>query len=142
VSEVSSACGETCGPGGVCGGGGGGGCACEHDPCTVGTKLAATCDPCAAAVCAKDSYCCGVAWNSICVSEIPSVCGETCGSAGVCGAAGNSCAHDVCTTGSKLADGCNTCVTKLCAKDSYCCTTGWSSICVAEVGSICGQTCN
>jgi 3',5'-cyclic AMP phosphodiesterase CpdA len=44
-------------------------------------------------------------------------------------------------TGAKLTKSCDPCVTKICAKDSYCCNTAWSSICVDEVSSICGQTC-
>ncbi len=52
-----------------------------------------------------------------------------------------ACAHDLCTTGSTLKSGCNACVTEICAADSYCCKTKWSSQCVAEVASICGQTC-
>jgi predicted phosphodiesterase len=29
----------------------------------------------------------------------------------------------------------------VCAADSYCCTTAWNSICVAEAGRICGESC-
>jgi hypothetical protein len=57
------------------------------------------------------------------------------------GQAAASCAHDPCATGAKLQSGCNSCVTEICAADSYCCKTKWSSQCVAEVASICGQTC-
>ena len=52
-----------------------------------------------------------------------------------------SCAHDICTTGATLKSGCNSCVTEICAADSYCCRTKWSSQCVAEVASICGESC-
>jgi hypothetical protein len=52
-----------------------------------------------------------------------------------------SCAHDICTTGAKLTSGCDPCVTTICAQDSYCCTTKWSSQCVQEVASICNRTC-
>jgi hypothetical protein len=52
-----------------------------------------------------------------------------------------SCAHDICSTGAILKSGCNSCVTEICAADSYCCKTRWSSQCVAEVASICGETC-
>jgi hypothetical protein len=56
-------------------------------------------------------------------------------------ASGSSCAHDPCATGAKLVSGCDACVTKICAQDSYCCTTKWSTQCVQEVSSICSQTC-
>ncbi len=57
---------------------GGGGSTCTHDICVAGSKLSKTCDPCAGAVCAADSYCCGTKWDSICVGEVASVCGESC----------------------------------------------------------------
>jgi hypothetical protein len=112
---------------------GGGGGSCAHPICSSGSKLTSGCDPCATKVCASDSYCCTTAWDSICVGEVSSICGQSCG--------GGSCAHPICSTGSKLASGCDPCATKICAADSYCCTTQWDSICVGEVKSICGQTC-
>ncbi len=54
---------------------------------------------------------------------------------------GDNCAHDICTSGAKLANGCDACVTQICAQDSYCCVTKWSSQCVTEVGTICNQNC-
>jgi len=53
-----------------------------------------------------------------------------------------TCAHSICTTGGKLASGCDPCVTSICAADSFCCVTSWDSICVGEVSSICGESCN
>ncbi len=53
-----------------------------------------------------------------------------------------TCAHDICSNGGALADGCDACVTQICAQDSYCCSNGWDDQCVAEVGSICGQSCD
>jgi hypothetical protein len=52
--------------------------ACEHPICTVGTKLTSGCDPCATKICASDSYCCTNSWDSICVGEVSSICGQTC----------------------------------------------------------------
>ncbi len=55
---------------------------CAHPVCQQGAKLnAPVCDPCAAQICAVDSYCCTTAWDSICVGEVASVCGQTCPSA-------------------------------------------------------------
>ncbi len=52
---------------------------CAHPLCQQGAKLnAAVCDPCAAQVCAVDSYCCSTAWDSICVGEVASICQLTC----------------------------------------------------------------
>jgi hypothetical protein len=58
--------------------GGGGTNTCKHGLCTAGNKLKASCDPCAEEVCAQDSYCCRTLWDNICVSEVHSICGETC----------------------------------------------------------------
>lgn len=51
---------------------------CAHDVCVAGGALSSTCDDCAAAVCAADSYCCTSAWDSTCVSLVGSYCGFTC----------------------------------------------------------------
>jgi len=122
--------GQTCSSSGTCTGGG----SCSHPICSTGTSLPSSCDSCAASICAVDSYCCTTAWDSICVGEVSSVCGQSCG--------GGSCSHPECNTGTKLKSGCDACVTKICGQDSFCCNTKWDSICVGEVGSICGEACN
>jgi hypothetical protein len=125
------ASGQTCSSGGTCTGGGG---SCAHPICSTGVDLQSGCDPCATQICAVDSYCCHTAWDSICVGEVSSVCHQSCG--------GGTCAHPECSTGVKLTKGCDTCVGEICAQDSYCCNTKWDSLCVSEVSSICGESCN
>ena len=51
----------------------------------------------------------------------------------------SSCAHDECTTGTRLTKSCSACATAVCSKDPTCCsTTGqWDSICVSEVNTYC-----
>jgi len=49
-------------------------CTCAHSYCTVGTLLAAQCDPCVKAICAVDPFCCNNSWDSACVSETNTVC--------------------------------------------------------------------
>lgn len=49
----------------------------------------------------------------------------------------NTCAHDFCSTGTKLKSGCAACVTAICAQDSICCSSQWDSICVGEVADYC-----
>jgi hypothetical protein len=66
--------------------------------------------------------------------------GSSCNSSGQCVA--TSCAHPICSTGTKLTSGCDACVASICAKDSYCCGTSWDSTCVGEVSSVCGQSCS
>ncbi len=65
------------GTGGV-GGGGGGTSTCSHSICTTGKKLTSSCDACATKICSEDSYCCATRWDSICVGEVQSICGESC----------------------------------------------------------------
>jgi hypothetical protein len=52
--------------------------ACSHATCATGSKLAASCDPCVAKICAADPYCCNTYWDSICVSEVAQFCGASC----------------------------------------------------------------
>jgi hypothetical protein len=51
---------------------------CSHDVCTMGDTLDASCSPCAAAVCAADSYCCDALWDTACVDLVGSVCETSC----------------------------------------------------------------
>lgn len=67
--------------------------------------------------------------------------GTTCSSAGTCTGSSSTCAHAICVAGKKLTDGCDACVTKICAADDYCCSGSWDSVCVSEVSELCGQTC-
>src|SRR5205823_12231059 len=98
----------------------------------TGAALANGCDACVTKICAADSYCCTTSWDSICVGEVGSICGQSCT---------KQCAHDECKTGTNLTSGCDACVTQICAADAYCCSTSWDRLCVNEVGSICGKSC-
>ena len=126
VGEVATICGATCG----------GGAECEHGMCETGTPLVSTCDECVGNICAADPFCCDSGWDGICVGEVESICGST-----ECNAP-TECAHDTCVVGGPL-DGatCGDCVTAICGADPFCCATQWDSICVGEVGSICGGVC-
>jgi hypothetical protein len=132
-------CGGTCGAcgagqtctGGTCTGGG----ACAHPICSTGGDLDPACDSCAAQICAADSFCCNNSWDATCVSEVASVCHQSCGGTGTC-------AHPICTAGTKLTASCDSCATQICAADSFCCNNRWDSQCVSEVSSVCHQSCN
>ncbi len=95
-------------------------------------------------ICGVDSFCCATLWDGICVSEVRTVCNSL-----KCPEAQGSCSHSLCTaypTGSPLSNGCDSiaanCVSTICGLDSWCCNTGWDSICVSEVTSYCGKNCN
>jgi hypothetical protein len=135
VGESASVCGESCSGGGSSSSSGSGGeSTCAHAECATGTKLVSGCDPCATKICSTDPYCCSTAWDSICVGEVTSVCGDSCTGT-------STCSHADCSTGGKLVSNCDPCVAEVCAKDPYCCSTAWDSICVGEVGSVCGKPC-
>ena len=52
--------------------------ACSHDVCTVGIKLTDSCNACVTEICTTDDYCCVTKWSSTCVSEVTSICDQTC----------------------------------------------------------------
>lgn len=77
VGEVASICGQSCTappPTGTDAGGG----TCAHPVCAAGAALVGGCEPCATQLCAQDAYCCSVAWDATCVSEVTSICGMAC----------------------------------------------------------------
>ncbi len=109
-------------------GAGGGSTGCAHDLCESGVALVASCDPCAAEVCAADDYCCDMDWDGLCVALVDDLCDNLCNPVVMC-------EHSVCMTGDALTDGCDPCVTSVCAADDLCCDeiVGWDTTCVAAV---------
>jgi hypothetical protein len=103
---------------------------CSHSPCQTGATLNPLCDWCVGSICSVDSYCCNTWWDSICVGEVWSVCGQRCD----CGA--------LCTVGNPFnAFACPPCTSNVCSVDPYCCRVQWDSICVGELLTYCGKTC-
>lgn len=76
VAMVESECGANCEePPGTC----------AHDPCYTGDRLAPSCDPCVAAICAAKPGCCTTSWDDSCVDMVPTHCApKVCGSKGQC----------------------------------------------------------
>ncbi|KAJ3293206.1 hypothetical protein HDU76_007074 [Blyttiomyces sp. JEL0837] len=111
---------------------------CSHSVCVSGAALSSSCDSCAAAVIAQDSYCGSSSWDSQCISEVATLCPSiNCG--GTTG--GSTCAHSICSTGVKLASDCDPCAQQIIAQDPYCGSVKWNYRCVNEVASICGISC-
>src|SRR5687767_4912636 len=52
-----------------------------------------------------------------------------------------ACAHAPCEVGDALDATCDPCVASVCAVDPFCCDASWDGICVEEVASVCGETC-
>jgi hypothetical protein len=50
-----------------------------------------------------------------------------------------SCGHSICEVGPRVSATCDSCVASICDVDPFCCTDRWDSLCVAEVGSVCGR---
>ena len=121
--------------GGIAGGGGTWACPNpQHDCCTSGGGGCSN-TACCITVCGLDSFCCNVAWDSICIAEGLSDCRPNC-TVGECPDSDHTC----CTTG---APGCTAldCCESVCAVDSFCCTTAWDRDCIAEAISVCGLSC-
>lgn len=112
-----------------------------RDKCSTGGAISTASDPCVSSVCAVDPFCCSTAWDSICVSEVRTVCDSL-----TCPEANGTCGHSLCTTGASLVNTCDStkanCVSSICAVDSFCCNTAWDDICMAEVESVCGNNCD
>jgi len=96
-------------------------------------------------VCSPGTYQCQ---NSTltCVQNVQPAPSDTCGNGlddNCNGSADENCgcAHDVCSTGTKLTGGCDSsqgnCVTQVCAVDGFCCSTSWDSLCVSRVRTTC-----
>jgi hypothetical protein len=68
ITESTQLCGQECAE-------------CAHDLCDAGGPLSTTCDPCVAAVCEQDAYCCATSWDERCVEATADVCGLSCESA-------------------------------------------------------------
>jgi hypothetical protein len=54
---------------------------CSHDLCSTGGPLNTACDPCVAAVCEADLFCCAAAWDDRCVESATELCGLACDAA-------------------------------------------------------------
>jgi hypothetical protein len=54
---------------------------CAHDRCEIGEDLDPACDPCVAEICLVDPVCCLFEWDNTCVSEVETVCGQSCSDA-------------------------------------------------------------
>lgn len=111
------------------------------DKCATGGRLAGSSDACVVDICSADPFCCNVAWDSICVSEVRTVCDSL-----SCPESAGSCTHTLCSTGPALVNACDAstadCVSDICAVDPFCCATAWDGICAGEVASVCGNNCN
>jgi len=105
---------------------------CPHDVCVEGSALPFGCNACTPNVCKVDSFCCEVAWDSICVALAEEHCAVECE---------NVCAHDLCDPGVPLEPTCDECAGTVCEADPFCCTDIWDRVCVEEAEQLCGLTC-
>lgn len=105
---------------------------CAHSPCTTGGPLAVGCGSidCVTWICGVDSYCCDIAWDSVCVSEVGSVCQRRCDCSSMC-TQGNPFYPDACA-----------CTAQVCSQDPYCAQSSWDSTCVSEAVRMCHLVCH
>ena len=104
---------------------------CGHSPCASGGVLQAGCGPddCVAWICSVDSYCCAVAWDSICVGEVGSVCQRRCD------------CSTICTQGNAFYPSACACTAQVFSQDPYCGETWWDGICISEAVGWCHIPC-
>jgi len=126
---------------------------CAHGLCFTGVALDPTCSPVVQQVCAMDSFCCQIAWDQLCVNEAQQIGGFTCASCGngVCEPGETpdtcpadcrpACAHELCEPGPVLDPACDSCAATVCTADAFCCNVFWDRVCVDEVETMCGLTC-
>lgn len=84
-------------------------------------------------VCAADPYCCSNAWDNLCVGAVGDAGLGSCsvGVAPCCSTStGAGCSDDAAIEAA------------VCAADAYCCTTQWDGICVGQVESVAGASCD
>ena len=155
ASQAASLCPD------LCGGGGGGNCGTGGDCCTASGGIGCNDVACCEAVCASDSFCCSVQWDSLCASTAQGICFELCGAecdltcpsgaiseAEACGDDTNGGCNAPPISGSTCCVangglGCDdvTCQDAVCAADSFCCTVSWDSLCASQAASLCGDLC-
>lgn len=112
AEEAAELCGDLCPAAGSC--------------CEPGDAPGCNDGECEDAVCAIDSWCCDVEWDSICAGEANEFCA-------VCGGDPESCCvpHD--STGCTDGD----CEATVCAEDPFCCDTEWDGLCAEEAFELC-----
>lgn len=121
-------------------------CCAANAPDTTGCGNETCCE----LVCACDSFCCEVEWDSDCAS---SGFGDSgCGAADLCGC-GGACGNPLsgsCCSGHPAPGGCNdqTCCETVCACDPFCCDTEWDESCATngfvpgcDALTLCGDLC-
>ena len=125
--------GDDGGDGGGDGGGGGGPpCNC----CAGGDGVGCDCQPCEDTVCGADSFCCNVAWDSICDGEAMSMCNCCPGqNPGECDVVVIAC--NCCSGGDGVGCDCLACESEVCGVDVFCCDVAWDSVCDDEAQSVC-----
>ena len=106
------------------------GCAsCAHDLCETGAGLDASCDVCAAAICATNPWCCTGEWDGSCIVAMATVCGKICPA---------SCGDFICTEGVETCESCSTdCGTCPVCGDGWC--SGEPTEDCADCPSDCGR---
>lgn len=107
---------------------------CAHSKCTTGAALSSTCEECVTKVCADTPSCCTTAWTAACIDKVGKICNSFCEKTGTC-------EHTKCQAGNKLANGCDPCVSSICALRPSCCTGTWDNYCLSMVGSVCNVNC-
>lgn len=147
---VSCDDGDACTQDGCAGG------SCTHDPVVCNDN-----NPCTDESCIPGQGCVAVPNSNPCDDDNPCTTDDLCSGGGcygitkdcsdgdpctadACNGISGACVHDahgVCGLGGPLEAACSSCVAAMCAYDEFCCEEAWDSICVSEVGEVCGTPC-
>ncbi len=84
-------------------------------------------ESCCAAVCAVDTFCCAITWDTACAAQATSIC-ASCG-----GSESGDCLSANDTPGCSDEECCET----VCAFDPFCCVTNWDGLCATAAATSC-----
>ena len=106
----------------------------SSSPCCTASPTPGCSDPAIEGpVCAADPFCCATAWDGLCVDQVVSVAGGTCsvGTPPCCTTSTSpGCADDAVIEAA------------VCAADPFCCASSWDGLCVNQVTTVAGASCD
>jgi hypothetical protein len=114
-----------------------------HQKCDEGRRMMGSEDPCVQAIMATDFFCRDTRWDSLCVAQVGTICGKTCGTIDTTTRKSVTCNADICTAmPGPMGTGCEgNCAARVCAADPFCCNTRWDAICASRVETVCSLSC-
>lgn len=109
-------------------------CPGDGDCCSPNDSAGCSDAVCCELVCAEDSYCCEVEWDTLCANQACAACAN-CACDNTCPGEGSCCDSNG-SPGCDIIECCNT----ICGEDPFCCDVEWDDLCVFEASflPLCG----